>query len=107
MLVRREADAARKQISALETQILEQMETLETAEASLNERADEIATLLEQHGLPPSALELEITETSIEADPAGTDSLVERLHAMGERLERCDERFLGGIGERREGVAPE
>ena len=41
----READAARKQISALETQILEQMENLEQAEAALNERADEIATL--------------------------------------------------------------
>jgi uncharacterized protein len=41
----READAARKQISALETQILEQMETLEQAEAALNERADEIATM--------------------------------------------------------------
>ena len=41
----READAARKQISALETQILEQMEQLEQAEASLNERAAEIASL--------------------------------------------------------------
>jgi predicted nucleic acid-binding Zn-ribbon protein len=41
----READAARKQISALETQVLEQMEQLEQTEASLKERADEIATL--------------------------------------------------------------
>ncbi len=41
----READAARKQISTLETQILEQMESLEQSEAALNERADEIATL--------------------------------------------------------------
>jgi predicted nucleic acid-binding Zn-ribbon protein len=41
----READAARKQISALETQILEQMEQLEQAESSLNERAGEIASL--------------------------------------------------------------
>ena len=41
----READAARKQISALETQILEQMETLDQAEAALNERAEEIASL--------------------------------------------------------------
>jgi uncharacterized protein len=41
----READAARKQLSALETQILEQLEQLEQAEASLNERADEIASL--------------------------------------------------------------
>lgn len=41
----READAARKQISALETQILEHLESLEQAEAALNERADEIASL--------------------------------------------------------------
>jgi len=41
----READAARKQISALETQILEQLEILEQAETALNERAAEIATL--------------------------------------------------------------
>ena len=41
----READAARKQISALETQVLEQMEALEQAEAALKERADEIASL--------------------------------------------------------------
>jgi len=41
----READSARKQISTLETQILETMETLEQAEASLNERAAEIASL--------------------------------------------------------------
>ena len=41
----READAARKQISAFETQILEQMEIYERAENSLKERADEIASL--------------------------------------------------------------
>ena len=41
----READSARKQISQLETQILEQLETLEQAEAALNERADEIASV--------------------------------------------------------------
>src|ERR1044072_4991990 len=41
----REAAPARKQISTLETQTLEQMESLEKAEAALNERAEEIATL--------------------------------------------------------------
>jgi len=41
----READAARKLISTLETQILEQMEILEQAEAALTERAGEIASL--------------------------------------------------------------
>ena len=41
----READAARKQISAFETQILEQMEIFEQAETSLKERAEEVASL--------------------------------------------------------------
>jgi predicted nucleic acid-binding Zn-ribbon protein len=41
----READAARKQISGLETQILEQMEQLDQAQAALTERADEIASM--------------------------------------------------------------
>ena len=41
----READAARKQITAFETQILEQMGIFEEAEAALKERADEIASL--------------------------------------------------------------
>lgn len=41
----READAARKQISTLETQILELLESLEKSETALNDRADEIASL--------------------------------------------------------------
>lgn len=41
----READAARKQISTLETQILETMEGLDQAEAALSERAEEMACL--------------------------------------------------------------
>lgn len=41
----READAARKQISSFETQILEQMEVFDQAEAMLKERAGEMASL--------------------------------------------------------------
>ena len=41
----READAARKQISAFETQTLEQMEIFEQAETALKDRAEEIASL--------------------------------------------------------------
>ncbi len=41
----READAARKQISTLETQTLEQMEALELAETALTERSEEITSL--------------------------------------------------------------
>jgi uncharacterized protein len=60
----READAARKQISALETQILEQMETLEQAEAALNERADEIATLNSDREARLKAFDEETTSQS-------------------------------------------
>ena len=55
----READAARKQISALETQILEQMEQLEQAESSLNERAAEIASLNSDREAKPKAFDEE------------------------------------------------
>jgi predicted nucleic acid-binding Zn-ribbon protein len=41
----READAARKQISAFETQILEQMEVFDAAENELKERAPEVEKL--------------------------------------------------------------
>ena len=43
----READAARKQISAFETQVLEQMEAFESAEKELGERAPEVEKLRE------------------------------------------------------------
>jgi diguanylate cyclase (GGDEF)-like protein len=45
--------------------------------------ADEVARVLTAHELPADKLTLEITETSIEADPAGTEALLERLHEMG------------------------
>jgi uncharacterized protein len=60
----READAARKQISALETQILEQMESFEQAEAALNERADEIATLNSDREARLKAFDEETTSQS-------------------------------------------
>ena len=41
----READAARKQISAFETQVLEQMEAFDQAEKELKERAPEVENL--------------------------------------------------------------
>jgi uncharacterized protein len=66
----READAARKQISALETQILEQMETLEQAEASLNERADEVATLNSDREARLAAFDAETTRQSEELKTA-------------------------------------
>ena len=60
----READAARKQISTLETQILEQMETLEKAETALSERADEITTLNSDREARLKAFDEETTRQS-------------------------------------------
>jgi len=45
--------------------------------------AADIAALLERHGVEPAALELEITETSIESDPRGTEAVLAELHEMG------------------------
>ena len=67
----READSARKQISALETQILEQLETLEQAEAALHERASELVSLNSDR------------ETRLKAFDEETESSGERLSAAG------------------------
>lgn len=71
----READSARKQISALETQILEQLETLEQAEAALNERASEIVSLNSDR------------ETRLKAFDEETGSIGERLAAARKERE--------------------
>jgi diguanylate cyclase len=52
-------------------------------DAGLPER---IATALQQRGLEPSALMLEITESCIIADPAGAVRCLTRLHDMGVKL---------------------
>jgi len=71
----READAARKQISTFETQILEQMEQLEKAETSLNERADEIVTMNSDR------------ETKLKAFDEETGTIGERLVAARKERE--------------------
>ncbi len=47
---------------------------------------DIVARLLGQTGLPAGALTLEITETSIMADPAGALRTLDRLNALGVKL---------------------
>jgi EAL domain-containing protein (putative c-di-GMP-specific phosphodiesterase class I) len=44
---------------------------------------DSIAELLRKHGLPPQRLELEITESTIVADPVRALDVLTRLHDMG------------------------
>ncbi len=47
---------------------------------------DQVDTLLELHGVPASQLELEITETTIMADPPRAKAVLARLSAMGVSL---------------------
>jgi diguanylate cyclase (GGDEF)-like protein len=47
---------------------------------------DQVAKLLGQSGLPPSALTLEITESSIMEDEAGSIETLDRLHELGVKL---------------------
>lgn len=96
----READAARKQISALETQILEQMEALEQSEASLKERAEEISSLNSDR---EARLQVFDEETRQQADKlAGSRADRERLvsalpKAMGALYNRISARIRDGV----------
>jgi len=96
----READAARKQIATLETQILEQMEALESAEAALTERAAEVASLNTDRA---ARLESFDEETRQQADRLATsraerERLVAALpKAMGAQYVRIVARIRDGI----------
>ncbi|MHA7209204.1 putative bifunctional diguanylate cyclase/phosphodiesterase [Arthrobacter sp. MDT1-65] len=46
----------------------------------------QILTLLEQHGVPPSCIVLEITEDVLMCTPAGTAAILARLRAEGVRI---------------------
>ncbi|HYP53544.1 MAG TPA: C4-type zinc ribbon domain-containing protein [Pyrinomonadaceae bacterium] len=73
----REMDAAKKQISQLETQILEQMETLEQADKEIGEREPEIAKL---------RVEQEEKLRDFEGQTRGAGERLEQLRAERERL---------------------
>ena len=96
----READAARKQISALETQILEQMEALDKAQASLDERADEIASLNSDRDARLQSFD---EETGLQADKLTKDRAErERLlgvlpKPMGALYNRISARIRDGV----------
>jgi len=96
----READAARKQISAFETQILEQMETLEQSEASLNERAAEIATQNSDREASLKAFDEETLRQSaqLEAGRAERERLFNSLpKPMASLYKRISARIRDGI----------
>lgn len=96
----READAARKQISALETQILEQMEALEKAEGALNERADEISSLNSDREARLKRFDEETREQSdqLTGKKAERERLVAELpKSMGSMYMRISARIRDGV----------
>jgi uncharacterized protein len=96
----READAARKHISALETQILEQMEALEQAEGLLKERADEITSLNSDRENRLKLFDDETAQQSekLAADKAEREKLVNILpKSMSSQYTRISGRIRDGI----------
>jgi diguanylate cyclase (GGDEF)-like protein/PAS domain S-box-containing protein len=51
---------------------------------------DAVVQVLEETGLPPANLEMEITETFLIEDPQGTATILEKLHGLGVRLSLDD-----------------
>jgi hypothetical protein len=79
------ADAARKQISTFETQVLEQMEAFEGAEKELNERAPEVEKLREDM----QARFVEFDE-QVARQQKELDSSARRTRAADERAAETD-----------------
>src|SRR6267142_3520862 len=97
----READAARKQISALETQTLEQMEAFDKAETSLNERGEEIATLNSDREASLKAFD---EETTAQADRLAT-SRAERERLVSALPKSMGAQYVRTVARIRDGVA--
>ncbi|HET6890696.1 MAG TPA: C4-type zinc ribbon domain-containing protein [Pyrinomonadaceae bacterium] len=96
----READAARKQISALETQTLEQMEILDQTEAALTERAAEIATLNSDREARLKAFDDETRSQSeqLEADRNERERIFNSLpKSMSTLYKRISARIRDGV----------
>jgi len=97
----READAARKQISTLETQTIEQMEALEKAEASLKERGEEIATLNSDREARLRAFD---DETQAQAEKLAT-SRTERERLVSALPKSMGAQYVRTVARIRDGVA--
>jgi predicted nucleic acid-binding Zn-ribbon protein len=96
----READAARKQISALETQVLEQMEVSEGAEKELAERAPEVEKLRREMEASFKAFDEQarVQQQQLEAGRAEHERLLRELPKTTSALyNRISARIRDGI----------
>jgi predicted nucleic acid-binding Zn-ribbon protein len=97
----READAARKQISTLETQTIEQMEAFEKAETSLNERGEEIATLNSDREARLAAFD---EETKAQTDRLAANR-IERERLVSALPKSMGAQYVRTVSRIRDGVA--
>lgn len=96
----READAARKQISTFETQVLEQMEAFEAAEKELGERAPEVEKLRVDMEARFKAFDEQVSRQQQELDAARADRermMKELPKAMGALFNRISARIRDGV----------
>ena len=96
----READAARKQISAYETNVLEQMEAFEGAEKELHERAPEVEKLRGEMEASFKVFDQQVQQQQKELEQARVDRerlLKELPKAMSTLYNRISARIRDGV----------
>jgi predicted nucleic acid-binding Zn-ribbon protein len=96
----READAARKQISALETNVLEQMEAFEAAEKELSERAPEVEKLRGEMEESFKAFDAQVEQQQKQLEEARADRervLNELPKQMSTMYKRISARIRDGV----------
>jgi len=96
----READAARKHISEVETKMLEQMESLEGAEKTLAEREPEVARLRAEHDTALVAFGEQTDRQSVELEALRAERermIAELPPAMKSLYNRISSRIRDGV----------
>jgi uncharacterized protein len=96
----READAARKQISAFETQVLEQMEAFEAAEKELGERAPEVEKLRAdmEERFKQFDEQIQVQQQELDAARAERERMMKELpKSTSELFKRISARIRDGI----------
>ena len=96
----READAARKQISAFETQVLEQMEAFDAAEKELAERAPEVEKLRGEMEASFKVFDQQVQQQQKELEQARLDRerlLKELPKSMSTLYARISARIRDGV----------
>lgn len=96
----READAARKQMSAFETQVLEQMEVFEAAEKELGERAPEVEKLRAdmEERFKQFDEQIQVQQKELEAARAERERMMKELpKPTSELFKRISARIRDGI----------